>query len=267
MRSPDDQSPSLPFSDSQSDAHGDRAAANFAVSIEPWNPGEEQHDEESCTFLQLDPPLEQTVQGTLLELFLQGACMRITKAEAPGLGENQIIAFRARHDAKNWEFITPAMVRHAVEGDDGVLTIGLEFVSPQVIHDVLQGEVASSDDRRTMKRVAPTGPEPALHLLGKNSTLKAEIHDISVVGACVCLPKRRAAHLEIGDELPFRLGLPGFSHPIEGTARIMRCTPDGNTIRFGLRFELHSEAHQGWAVMQLTRYVDQHLDRHLRGAA
>lgn len=245
----------------------DRLSTDYDVSVGPWDPNEHEHSTDNCVFLQLDPPLDRSVDGELLDIFLQGASLRLDREEAPCLDENQIIACRVRNLQDSWDFVTPAMVRHTALDHAGQLTVGLEFIDPEQIHERLQGEFSSGDNRRLRTRIQPIGPKPALKLHTGMSGFEADIQDISVVGACVSVDTKHSTHLRLGEHFGFELTLPDGTRAIEGYCSVMWQQPEEQTFLLGLQFDIKGESHRGWAIQQLTRYIDLHLDRHLRDAA
>lgn len=244
----------------------ERLSADYAVSVGPWDPNEHARSTDDCVFLQLDPPLDRSVDAKLLDLFLQGASLRMDREEAPCLDENQIIACRIRNLPDQWDIVTPAMVRRIAADDGGQLTVGLEFVDPEQMHERLQGELSSGDNRRLRTRIQPVGPKPVLTLYTGTTGFDADIQDISVVGACVSVGPKHSASLKLGEHFGFVLSLPDGSRDIEGYCSVMWQKPDEKAFLLGLQFDIQGESHQGWAIQQLTRYIDLHLDRHLRDA-
>lgn len=243
-------------------------SADYAVSVGPWDPIEHERSTDNCVFLQLDPPLERNVEACLVDLFLQGASLRMDRDEAPGLDENQIIACYIRNRPDSWDIATPAMVRRIALDDQGQLTVGLEFIDPEQMHERLQGELSAEDNRRLRTRIQPKGPKPVLKLHTGTSGFEAAIQDISVVGACVSVAAKQSAHLKLGEHFGFVLTLPEASRPIEGYCSVMWQKPgEKKALLLGLQFDIQGESHRGWAIQQLTRYIDGHLDRHLRDAA
>ena len=160
------------------------------------------------------------------------------------------------------------MVRRIALDEEGQLTVGLEFIDPEQMHERLQGELSADDNRRLRTRIQPKGPMPGLKLHTGTNGFDAAIQDISVVGACVSVAAKQSARLKLGEHFGFVLALPNSSRPIEGYCSVMWQKPgEEKDVLLGLQFDIKGESHRGWAIQQLTRYIDHHLDRHLRDAA
>lgn len=241
---------------------------DLRVSLEPWEAQGEVGEVGDCLILQLEPPLEQPVRGLLVDLCIQGACVRVSRTDIPMLEENHVVGLRITHPTEGWEVLTPAMVRViSRDAENSMSNVGVEFVNPGQLYAQLQDELGRYFNRRTSERVRTEGDLPELRIKVRGTRIPAKVFDVSTIGLGAWVDTVLSAGLRQGEDVCFTLKLPGVDLPVEGLARVARLVPQGRSVYLGLEFEVSGGSELTGVAAHMRRFVNGYLDERLRRAA
>lgn len=238
------------------------------VSLEPWEAEGEVGEVGDCLILQLEPPLERPVRGLLVDLCIQGACVRVARTDIPMLEANHVVGMRIAHPTEGWEVLTPAMVRLIKRDEESSMSnVGVEFVNPGQLYAQLQDELGRYFNRRNSERVQIKGDQLKLRIKVRGTRIPAKVFDVSTVGLGVWVDMVLSAGLSQGDEVRFALELPGVDQLVEGSARVARKVPEGKMVYLGLQFDVSCGSELTGVAAHMRRFVDGYLDERLRRSA